>query len=154
MTKHVDPRGLTEEGRLEHLDNLRAQQRATERALRKLARLRKKAADEIERLLSFLDDSDEYVQTELEASSDEEEGDDSDDEPDLTPGEAANQERAWLRWTRTGPHDPEEADDADREGDELDKLECGDDEDSVAAIGQRRLAEYRAWAAQHPKEAE
>ena len=79
---------------------LAAQQRTTERTLKKLARLRKKAADEIDRLLSFLDASDDYVTTELETDTDDVvahgdgEGDASDEEPDMTPGEAKDQQKS------------------------------------------------------------
>jgi hypothetical protein len=45
---------------------LAKQQRDREKALRRVAKLRQKAADEIERLLAFLDASDPYASTELE----------------------------------------------------------------------------------------
>jgi hypothetical protein len=49
---------------------LAKQQRDRDRALKRVARLRKRAADEIERLLSFLDESDQYVMTEREDDND------------------------------------------------------------------------------------
>jgi hypothetical protein len=49
---------------------LARQNRQRERALRRLAKLRKRAADEIEKLLSFLDASDKYVMTEPEDDND------------------------------------------------------------------------------------
>jgi hypothetical protein len=45
---------------------LAAQERAREKALKRLAKLRKKAAAEITRLIAFLDASDPYVTAELE----------------------------------------------------------------------------------------
>ena len=45
---------------------LAIQQRTRETALRRLRKLRKKAEAEIDRLIAFLDQSDEYVMTELE----------------------------------------------------------------------------------------
>ena len=54
---------------------LARQQRERERALRRVAKLRRKASDEIDRLLAFLDASDPYVSTELEQE-------DGDDEPE------------------------------------------------------------------------
>jgi hypothetical protein len=43
---------------------LARQQRDRDRALKRLAKLRKRASDEIERLIGFLDQSDTYVMTE------------------------------------------------------------------------------------------
>jgi hypothetical protein len=51
---------------------LARQNREREKALRRLAKLRRKASDEIERLLAFLDASDPYAATELEDSIDDE----------------------------------------------------------------------------------
>ncbi|UQD69566.1 hypothetical protein JEY40_26560 [Bradyrhizobium japonicum] len=48
------------------LSGLALQEQARQTALQTLARLRKEAAAEIERLMSFLDASDPYVTTELE----------------------------------------------------------------------------------------
>jgi hypothetical protein len=45
---------------------LARQQREREKALRRLAKLRQKASAEIERLLTFMDESDPYAATELE----------------------------------------------------------------------------------------
>ncbi len=66
---------------------LARQQRERERALRRIAKLRRKASDEIDRLLAFLDASDPYVSTERE-QEDEGDGDcdledGADDEPSL-----------------------------------------------------------------------
>ncbi|MBR0764226.1 hypothetical protein [Bradyrhizobium japonicum] len=48
------------------LPGLAMQQRERETSLQRLARLRKEASAEIERLIAFLDQSDPYVTTELE----------------------------------------------------------------------------------------
>lgn len=55
---------------------LAGQERERQKSLRRLASLRRKAAAEIDRLIAFLDASDVYVATELEA-------DYSDFEPEL-----------------------------------------------------------------------
>jgi hypothetical protein len=60
---------------------LARQQREREKALRRLAKLRTRAADEIDRLLAFLDASDPYAATELE--DDGPDDDSSDLEPSL-----------------------------------------------------------------------
>jgi len=49
---------------------LARQQRERERALRRVAKLRLRASAEIERLLTFMDESDPYVVTELEEQVD------------------------------------------------------------------------------------
>ncbi len=99
---------------------LAVQQRERERALRKLTRLRKKASAEIERLLAFLDQSDEYVMTEREL---EEEGDDADHEPALGAFDRmTDQDRAWR--TVQGEFiagTDAEVDDCDREDDDPDE---------------------------------
>ena len=56
---------------------LAKQQRQRERALKRLARLRTKAADEIVRLIAFLDASNPYAATELEEHIDDEPCDDN-----------------------------------------------------------------------------
>jgi hypothetical protein len=53
------------------------QQREREKALRRLARLRQKASDEIERLINFMDASDPYAATEFEEQIDDEPCDDN-----------------------------------------------------------------------------
>ena len=73
---------------------LAIQQRQRERALRRLAKLRKKATAEIERLIGFLDASDDYVMTELEENDDRELV--GDDEPSLGSFDRiTNQEKSW-----------------------------------------------------------
>jgi hypothetical protein len=69
---------------------LARQQRQREKALKRLARLRQKASEEIERLIAFLDASDTYVTTELERAiddgpcdTDELEIEEGNDEPSL-----------------------------------------------------------------------
>src|SRR4051812_23035969 len=54
------------------LDGLGIQQHLTATALSDVARIRKEAHAEIGRLISFLDQSDEYVMTELEEESEDE----------------------------------------------------------------------------------
>ncbi|WP_256807783.1 hypothetical protein [Bradyrhizobium sp. Bra64] len=73
MTKHVPPSSTGQPvAVVESITaGLAAQQRAREKALLRLARLRKKAMAEIERLISFLDQSDPYVMTEAEPDDDE-----------------------------------------------------------------------------------
>lgn len=73
----------------EPLSGLALQQQQRETTLRNLATLRKQARDEIDRLIAFLDVSDEYAMTELEDQVDdgpcdcnELEISEGDDEPD------------------------------------------------------------------------
>lgn len=90
------------------------QQRARQAALTDLARLRKEARAEIHRLITFLDQSDPYVMTELEEQDEREEGGDS--EPSLGSFDRmTNQEKSYRQvsvWCL--PLDLE-ADDCDRE---------------------------------------
>ena len=74
-------------------DNLQVQQQERELAIDIVRKLRAEARDEIDRLLAFLDQSDEYVMTEREPDGDEDEegdpGEDgADDEPSLGSHEA------------------------------------------------------------------
>lgn len=100
---------------------LATQQRARETALRRLRRLRKKAAAEIDRLIAFLDQSDEYVMTELEETSEDEgaqcedEGAEHDGrEPDVDsePSLGSIDPSMWggdqTRWAAGGRRDLEE----------------------------------------------
>lgn len=75
---------------------LAAQERAREKALRRLSRLRKRASAEIERLIAFLDASDSYVATELEddISADLEEV--GDDEPSLGSPDRSTDQSRWA----------------------------------------------------------
>lgn len=92
------------------LSGLAIQQRERETSLQRLARLRKEASAEIERLIAFLDASDPYVMTELEEQQD--------SEPSL----------GWLSDGRTSPFgDDLELDDADDE-------DNGDGEPSLGSI--------------------
>lgn len=121
------------------LSGLAIQQRERARALSDLARLRKEASAEIERLITFLDASDPYVITECEEAIDDapcdtdelevsegDEEDGGDNEPSLGSltgwgGDPDNQER-WARGSRDdreGEHDggePDESGIADMEG--------------------------------------
>ncbi|WP_165405425.1 hypothetical protein [Bradyrhizobium genosp. SA-3] len=54
------------------LSGLAIQQRERQTSLQRLARLRKEASAEIERLIAFLDASDPYVMTELEDACEDE----------------------------------------------------------------------------------
>src|SRR5581483_7679648 len=60
-------------------DQLAAQERTRQKAIRRVSKLRQKASAEIERLILFLDASDPYVMTELEDAS-EGEGETCEDE--------------------------------------------------------------------------
>jgi hypothetical protein len=101
---------------------LARQQRERERALRRVAKLRRKASDEIDRLLAFLDASDPYVATELEQE-------DGNDEPEghdeLSLGSfdrLMNQEKAWRQQSLWDfPAVDGEVDDCDREDDDPDE---------------------------------
>jgi hypothetical protein len=101
---------------------LARQQRERERALRRAAKLRRKASDEIDRLLAFLDASDPYVATELEQE-------DGNDEPEghdeLSLGSfdrLMNQEKAWRQQSLWDfPAVDGEVDDCDREDDDPDE---------------------------------
>lgn len=65
-------------------EGLLAQERAREKALKKLRRLREKAEAEVERLLTFLDAMDGYTTTELEVTVDDDPCDDNELEANLT----------------------------------------------------------------------
>lgn len=98
---------------------LAKQQRDREKTQKRLAKLRAKASDEIERLLSFLDASDPYAATELEDSIDDEACDTNELEPS-------------LGWTSTEAKSGRVASpaDVDREGDARE-----DDEPSLGSVG-------------------
>jgi hypothetical protein len=78
-------------------DGLARQERERERALRRVAKLREKASNEIEKLLSFLDASDPYAATELEEAVDDGPCDgDADTEPSLGSFDRmSDQIKAW-----------------------------------------------------------
>lgn len=69
---HGNVRELPAESTPAILDGLGIQQHLTATALSDVARIRKEAHAEIGRLISFLDQSDEYVMTELEEESEDE----------------------------------------------------------------------------------
>jgi hypothetical protein len=73
---------------------LARQQRERERTLRRLAKLRQKASDEIERLINFLDASDPYTSTEFEEQVDDE------------PCDTDELEMGWTGVTVTSPNFP------------------------------------------------
>jgi len=88
--------------------NLAIQERQKAKAIRRLRRLREKASTEIDRLISFLDASDEYVQAELEEGADDGPCDDTELEPSTGYDEgwesAENDDEAEpsLGWTVDG----------------------------------------------------
>jgi hypothetical protein len=94
----------------EILRRLAAQQRQRAKTLRRLAKLRERASAEIERLLEFLNASDEYVQTELE-QDDLDEDDGTENEPSLGAlDRPMNQNKAWAdtrqpQWLHDCEHD-------------------------------------------------
>jgi hypothetical protein len=92
-----------------HLANLAAQERARQKALRRVSKLRQKASTEIERLIAFLDACDPYVTTELEENCEDEaaqcegegeqcddEGSESDDEPALGSLDHYHSQELWA----------------------------------------------------------
>lgn len=141
----------------EFSSNLAVQQQARETALQRLARLRKEASAEIDRLLQFLDASDEYVQTECELEDEGDEleryeGDEADDEgdncdlepslgaPERHPSEfmpngrnATGDQSQWAAGRRD-----------DREQDAGDEGESG-----VVVVAQKHLERYREWCARN-----
>ncbi|MCC8961708.1 hypothetical protein H8A95_05080 [Bradyrhizobium sp. Pear76] len=88
---------------------LALQQRERETTLQALARLRKEASAEIERLIAFLDASDEYVMTEREFDDCEREDCFEDDEPDLG---SLDCHHSQERWAAGGSDDLEEDNDS------------------------------------------
>lgn len=93
---------------------LARQEAKRQRALKRIAKLRRKASDEIDRLLAFLDASDPYAATELEAAVDDVPCDGDDDSEDSLGSVGGNQ----TRWSA--------GDAGDREGDG-----CADDREDV-----------------------
>ena len=99
-------------------EGLARQQRERERALKRVAKLRQKASNEIEKLLSFLDASDPYTATELEEAVDDRPCDgDPDAEPSLVSFDRmSDQIKAWsTRSTYTEIEVDAELDTADAE---------------------------------------
>lgn len=87
---------------------LAVQQRERETTLQRLRRLRKEASAEIERLIAFLDASDEYVMTERELDDCDREDCFQDDEPDLGSLDRA----AQPHWAAGGTDDLEDDNDS------------------------------------------
>jgi hypothetical protein len=97
------------------LSGLAIQQREREATLHTLARLRKEASAEIERLIAFLDTSDPYVMNELELDNHDEDGGDT--EPSLGSFDRMiDQSKSWrsVQGEFIAGLDAEQ-DDADRE---------------------------------------
>ncbi|MCP1758040.1 hypothetical protein [Bradyrhizobium elkanii] len=90
------------------LSGLAVQQRERETTLLRLRRLRKEASAEIERLIAFLDASDEYVMTERELDDSDREDCFEDDEPDLGSLDRATQ----THWSAGGSDDLEDDNDS------------------------------------------
>ncbi len=88
-----------------------------EQIFQAIGRLRKEARDEIDRLIRFLDDTDNHMELEPE-----DEGDDSEDEPSLGSLDRLKDQTRWGAGAtddREGEHDGREPDDtgiADRDG--------------------------------------
>jgi len=118
-----------------------AQERARTKALEKLRKLRKRAEDEIERLLAFLDEVDGYTMHELERAADDVPCDADELEPSLGAFDRmTNQTRAWESTSWSHMHDLDmEADECDREGGEDDEESdfsgCGDLDGLMEATG-------------------
>lgn len=97
------------------------QQERRAASLKTLAKLRQQAAAEIDRLIQFLDQSDEYVMTELEDGDEREDVGDS--EPSLGSFDRmTDQTKSWRQgglWEIPGTD--AELDDCDREDDDPDE---------------------------------
>lgn len=90
-----------------------------EEAFQAIGRLRKEARDEIDRLIRFLDETDNHMEREPE-----DEGDDAEDEPSLGSFDRmTDQERSWRQQSLWAfPAVDGEQDDCDREDDDPDEL--------------------------------
>lgn len=103
---------------------LLAQERAREKALKKLRRLRQKAEAEIERLLIFLDEVDGYTMNELDQAADDVPCDTDELEPSLGAFDRmTNQTKAWDSNSWSHMHD------LDMEEDNCDREDGGDEEE-------------------------
>jgi hypothetical protein len=100
---------------------LAQQQREREKALKKVARLRAKAADEIERLIAFLDACDPYAATEQEDQADDGPCDDSELEASLGSPDRAVDQTGWGRMVTAVPTDSDA------------ELDTSDDEPSLGS---------------------
>ena len=97
----------------ERMRQLARQQRQAAAATKRVASLRKKATAEIDRLIEFLDQSDEYVTSELELEDDD---DDREDEPSLGSVDRAMDQNHWKGATFVPVYNHDlELDDADTE---------------------------------------
>lgn len=101
------------------LQNVLEQEAARQASLQLVRRLRREARDEIERLLTFLDASDDYVQTEREEAVDDVGcDDDTDKEGSLGSSNSVDQTR-WLN-PGSGEIDAEDEHDGAEPDDECD----------------------------------
>ena len=97
------PSGPLAESAGEIETGLAIQQREREKTLHNLARLREEASAEIDRLLAFLDASDEYVMSEREEAVDDEACDDTELEPSLGSFDRmTDQSKAWRQQSLWG----------------------------------------------------
>jgi hypothetical protein len=112
-----------------------AQERAREKALKKLRKLQEKAEAEIERLLTFLDAVDGYTTTELEDAVDDTSCDEDELEANLTGlhGAALPSQHHDPAGDLEQEHDGREPDVDDEDGDADE--DGGDNEPSLCGIG-------------------
>jgi hypothetical protein len=112
---------------------LARQNREREKALRRLAKLRKKASDEIERLIGFLDASDPYAATELEVQIDDE------------PCDTDELEMGWTGLTANAGNMPNQdwIDEAEADGSGGD----ANDEPSLGSVAADEAGDQTLWAA-------
>lgn len=100
-------------------DGLARQQREREKALKRVAKLRRRASDEIERLLAFLDASDPYATSELEDAIDDgpiddneldgpENGEDEDSDPAEPALGSLDGQSDQTQWAAGGRRDLEQ----------------------------------------------
>jgi len=119
------------------LSGLAVQQRGQQTALSDLARLRKEASAEIDRLIAFLDASDPYAATELEDQADDHPIDGDELEPSfcgITAGRGAHADQPWP----------------DSHGDELEADYADgtttDDEPSLGSVAASEHVSQASWS--------
>lgn len=108
MNMHVAVPGKPQDSRVR---NLRSQERKRQKTLKTLAVLRKEAADEITRLIAFLDSTDPYASTELEAAVDDGPCDDDELEPSLTGVSGDDMRRFAVGHQHQFDHEGDDSDD-------------------------------------------
>jgi hypothetical protein len=128
MNMHVAVPGTPQDSRAR---NLATQERKRIKTLQRLSRLRREASEQIDKLIQFLDQTDQYAQHELELNEDDSRQEEADMEPTLGAADRIiDQDRAWgsSRW---GANQMDgELDDCDAEDDDpaedSDHSGCGD----------------------------